>query len=176
MDDDEAESRFSDILKYMKKEDKNKGKVKKKKSKKIASGQAPTRISQSQPPKSRSIDEINRMLASMAENKTNLISSHPQQIDQKLLESSLFVNYNPGGRLNRRHGSMESMGSGTYSVGSTGSTTGSTGSAGSIINPIRSSMKKPKSRSASGSTISGSSATSGKKSVRYAMGGEQTTV
>ena len=82
------------------------------------------RNNNSQPPKSRSIDEINRMLASMAENKTNLVSSHPPQVDQKLLESSLFVNYNPGGRLNRRHGSMESMGSGTYSVGSTGSYTG----------------------------------------------------
>ena len=79
-----------------------------------------------QPPKSRSIDEINKMLVNMAEHKSDLvISSIPglqstPSVDQKLLQSSLYVSFNPGGRLNKRHGSMESMGSNTNSVGSTG--------------------------------------------------------
>ena len=111
----------------------------------------------------------------MADNKSP-VSSIPNlpSVDQKLLESSLFVNYNPGGRLNRRHGSMESMESRSSSVMSGSSYTGSTGSAGSIMNPLRSSMKKPKNKELA-STISASSNQS-KKSVRIAVGAEQTSV
>ena len=77
-----------------------------------------------QPSKTRSIDEINKMLVTMAENKSDMamlpgLQSVPS-VDQKLLQSSLYVSFNPGGRLNKRHGSMESMGSNTNSVGSTG--------------------------------------------------------
>ena len=73
------------------------------------------------------------MLVSMAENKSSdlgssTVSSSPS-VNQKKLESSLFVSYNPGGRLNRRQsGSLESFGSlGGDSVASSGSFTGSTG-------------------------------------------------
>ena len=126
--------------------------------------------------KSKNIDEINKMLVSMSENKStdqSSVSSNTNNTDQKMLESSLFVSYNPGGRLNRRQsGSVESFGS----IGSSVTSTVSTGSASSIMNPARSSMKKPKNKDISGSTISGSSGASGKKSVRYAMGSEQTSV
>ena len=93
-------------------------------------------------------------------------------MDQKLLERSLFVNFNPGG-LKRHGGSMESFDD-TSSVGSTGSYTGSTNSTGSITYPVRSSMKKPRK---AGSTASGDSAGGqSKKSVSYAIGSEQTAV
>merc|ERR1719150_250554 len=169
--DDQSESSFSDILKYVRKDEKKTGKIKKKKTKKLPPTSSRVNDDNYQAPRSRSIDEINKMLVDMADNKhSGSVSSIPNlpSVDQKVLESSLYVSYNPGGRLNRRHGSMESVQSGTSSV--------STGSAGSIMNPLRSSMKKPKKREASGSTISGSSSHSGKKSVRYAMGAEQTTV
>ena len=125
--------------------------------------------------KSKNIDEINKMLVTMSENKStdqSSVSSNTNT-DQKMLESSLFVSYNPGGRLNRRQsGSVESFGS----IGSSVTSTVSTGSASSIMNPARSSMKKPKNKDISGSTISGSSGASGKKSVRYALRSEQTSV
>ena len=95
-------------------------------------------------------------------------------MDQKLLERSLFVNYNPGG-LKRHSGSMESLDD-TSSVGSTGSYR-STNSTGSINYPVRSSMKKPRNKEATGSTVSGGSAGGhSKKSVSYAIGSEQTAV
>ena len=126
--------------------------------------------------KSKNIDEINKMLVTMSENKStdqSSVSSNTNNTDQKMLESSLFVSYNPGGRLNRRQsGSVESFGS----IGSSVTSTVSTGSASSIMNPARSSMKKPKNKDISGSTISGSSGASGKKSVRYALRSEQTSV
>ena len=54
------------------------------------------------------------MLVTMSENKSSDQSSVSSNTntDQKMLESSLFVSYNPGGRLNRRQsGSVESFGS-----------------------------------------------------------------
>ena len=99
-------------------------------------------------------------------------------MDQKLLERSLFVNYNPGG-LKRHRGSMESLddtSSVTSSVGSTGSYR-STNSTGSIASPVRSSMKKPRNKERTGSTASGGSVGGqSKKSVSYAIGSEQTAV
>ena len=131
-----------------------------------------------QAPKSRSIEEINRKLVSITDSSSAASSPAPDtgsdSVDKRLLETSLYVSFNPEGRLQRRHGgSMDSVDSaGATSIGSTGSYSGSTGSAGSIANPMRSSMKKTKSRDRTDSV----STSSGKKSVHYAIGAEQTTV
>ena len=136
-------------------------------------------------PKSRSIDQINRMLLDIADSKcpgnvsSHLTPSSPAfpldagtedlpQPDQKLLERSLLVNFNPGG-LKRHGGSMESFDD-SSSVGSTGSYR-STGSSSSIMYPVRSSLKKSRNKD----TLSAGSSHS-KKSVTYAIGSEQTTV
>ena len=128
-----------------------------------------------QAPKSRSIEEMNKKLVSMSSSSSATSTPLPSDtVDTKLLETSLYVSLNPEGRLQRRHGgSMDSVDSaGATSIGSTGSYSGSTGSAGSIANPMRSSMKKTKSRDRTDSV----SNSSGKKSVHYAIGAEQTTV
>ena len=118
---------------------------------------------------------MNRKLVSMSANSSAASTPVPfDSVDKKLLETSLYVSFNPEGKLQRRHGgSMDSVDSaGATSIGSTGSYSGSTGSAGSIVNPMRSSMKKTKSRDRTDSV----STNSGKKSVHYAIGAEQTTV
>ena len=118
---------------------------------------------------------MNRKLVSISASSSAASTPDPSDsVDKKLLETSLYVSFNPEGRLQRRHGgSMDSVDSaGATSIGSTGSYSGSTGSAGSIVNPMRSSMKKTKSRDRTDSL----STSSGKKSVHYAIGAEQTTV
>merc|ERR1719350_2073925 len=104
----------------------------------------------------------------------------PQQrfVPQRV-ESPMGVNLNPGGRSGGAKlggpgvGSMDSLNSTQDSVLSFGSTvsTGSYNSAASINNPMRSSLKKPKNKE----TASVASAAS-KKSVRIALGEEQTAV
>ena len=70
---------------------------------------------------------------------------------------------------------MESLDD-TSSVGSTGSYR-STNSTGSITYPVRSSLKKPRNKEKTGSTVSGGSiGGQSKKSVSYAIGSEQTAV
>jgi len=105
----------------------------------------------------------------------------PQQrfVPQRV-ESPMGVNLNPGGRSGGAKlggpgvGSMDSLNSTQDSVLSFGSTisTGSYNSAASINNPMRSSLKKPKNKE----TASMISNASGKKSVRIALGEEQTAV
>jgi len=105
----------------------------------------------------------------------------PQQrfVPQRV-ESPMGVNLNPGGRSGGAKlggpgvGSMDSLNSTQDSVLSFGSTisTGSYNSSASINNPMRSSLKKPKNKETS-SMISNAS---GKKSVRIALGEEQTAV
>jgi len=95
------------------------------------------------------------------------------------------VNLNPGGRAGGRPsglsgpgvGSMDSLNSTQDSVLSFGSTvsTGSYNSQASINNPLRSSLKKTKNKDTA-SMMSGASNASGKKSVRIALGEEQTAV
>merc|ERR1719419_1903966 len=85
------------------------------------------------------------------------------------------VDLNPGGRVKTElksggmMGSMESLNSGTGSVLSFGSTVSSNAS---INNPLRSSLKKTKNKD----NVSVASAASSKKSVRLALGEEQTAV
>jgi hypothetical protein len=104
----------------------------------------------------------------------------PQQrfVPQRV-ESPMGVNLNPGGRSGGAKlggpgvGSIDSLNSTQDSVLSFGSTisTGSYNSAASINNPMRSSLKKPKNKETT-SMISNAS----KKSVRIALGEEQTAV
>lgn len=160
-EDEGEEGKFSDILKFISK--KENGKVMKTKK---ASSSSKKSCDQ---PKSRSIDQINRMLLDIADSKCPDAGTEDlPQPDQKLLERSLLVNFNPGG-LKRHGGSMESFDD-SSSVGSTGSYR-STGSSSSIMYPVRSSLKKSRNKD----TLSAGSSHS-KKSVTYAIGSEQTTV
>ena len=167
-------------MKFISKRERNEGKVTKNKK-----GRSSSKKSSDQP-KSRSIDQINRMLLDIADNKcppgkavSVCVHSFSRSLsggadtpdlpqpDQKLLEQSLFVNFNPGGL--KRQGSMESFDD-SSSVGSTGSYR-STNSSSSIMYPVRSSLKKSRNKD----TLSAGSSHS-KKSVTYAIGSEQTTV
>ena len=57
-----------------------------------------------QAPQSRSIAEMNKRLVSMTETSSASSTPVPSSEDQKLLETSLYVSFNPEGRLQRRHG------------------------------------------------------------------------
>jgi len=164
LQEEKEEGKFSDVLKFISKRERNEGKVTKNKK-----GRSSSKKSSDQP-KSRSIDQINRMLLDIADNKCppgGADTPDLPQPDQKLLEQSLFVNFNPGGL--KRQGSMESFDD-SSSVGSTGSYR-STNSSSSIMYPVRSSLKKSRNKD----TLSAGSSHS-KKSVTYAIGSEQTTV
>merc|ERR1711971_444257 len=102
--------------------------IKKKKGKKTVPTSS-TKNNNYQAPKSRSIEEMNRNLVSISASSSAASTPDPtDSVDKKLLETSLYVSFNPEGRLQRRHGgSMDSVDSaGATSIGSTGSYSGST--------------------------------------------------
>jgi len=122
----------------------------------------------------KNIDLINNNLKILSDSNRIIATSEPLKELERVTGG---VNLDPGGRKLKRvelGDSTDSLFSARESLLSFGST-GSYNSAGSISNPLRSSMKKARKVAGceSGSVLSSAS---GRKSVRIALGGEQTAV